>query len=110
MPKNGQLVVEKQHLRAITNKISWTTAFIVYMSVYLERCKGKAQDMRRYTHGIRLAASRVDHNYWSKYDEQYRFKKKRYPSSYWGGGPVDYKLCVKFVYTTTGLTKFPDSS
>ena len=54
--KNGQLVVARQHLRAITNIHTWTTAFIVYMSIYLEKFPGKAQEMLRYMHNVRLAA------------------------------------------------------
>ena len=78
--KNGQLVVARQHLRDITNIHTWTTAFIVYMSIYLEKFPGKAQEMLGYMHNVRLAASRVGYNGWSKYDEQYRPKKERNPS------------------------------
>ena len=53
---NGQLVVARQHLRAITNTQTWTTAFIVYMFIYLEKFPGKAQEMLRYMHNVRLAA------------------------------------------------------
>ena len=58
----------KTQLRAITNIYTWTTAFIVYMSIYLENFPGKAHEMLTYMHKIRLAASRVGRNGWSKYD------------------------------------------
>ena len=45
--KNGQPVVARQHVRAITNIHTWTTDFIVYMSIYLEKFPGKAQEMLR---------------------------------------------------------------
>ena len=51
-------------------------------------------------HNVRLAASRVGHNGWSKYDEQYRLKKERNPSVSWG--VVDYELWIMFVNTPSG--------
>uniref|UniRef100_A0A8W8L937 Tyr recombinase domain-containing protein n=1 Tax=Magallana gigas TaxID=29159 RepID=A0A8W8L937_MAGGI len=35
--KNGQLVIEKQHLKPINNINTWTTAFTIFMSIYLEK-------------------------------------------------------------------------
>ncbi len=69
--KNGQLVIEKQHLKPINNINTWTTAFTIFMSIYLEKLQGKVQDMLKYMHNIRLAASRQGHLGWSKYDEQF---------------------------------------
>ena len=66
--KHGKLVVARQQLNAITNIHTWTTAFIVYMSIYLEKFPGEAHEMLTYMHKIRLAASRVGQNGWSKYD------------------------------------------
>ena len=48
----------------------------------------------------------MGHNGWPKYDELYRFKKERCPSSFWG--TVDYELRVMFVNTPTGLANSPD--
>ena len=59
--KNGQLVIEKQHLKSINNINTWTTAFTIFMSIYLEKFPGKAQDMLKYMHNIRLAAGRQGH-------------------------------------------------
>ena len=70
------------------------------MSIYLEKFPGKAQEMLRYMHNVRLAANRVGHNGWSKYDQQYRLKKERNPSMSWG--VVDYELWIMFVNTPSG--------
>ena len=61
--------------------------------------------MLKYIHNIRLAASRVCHYDWSKYD-QYCHKKKRFPSSF--ENTVGYALWVMFVNTSTGLANSPD--
>lgn len=82
--KNGQLVIEKQHLKSINNINTWTTAFTIFMSIYLEKFPGKAQDMLQYMHNIRLAAGRQCHLGWAKYDEQFRLKMERHPTSSWG--------------------------
>ena len=82
--KNGQLVIEKRHLKSINNIHTWTTAFLIYMSIYLEKFPGKAQELIKYMHSIRLAAGRPGHLGWSKYDEQFRLKKERHPTSSWG--------------------------
>ena len=59
--KNGQLVIEKQHLKPLNNIQAWTIAFIIYMSIYLEKILSKVQELLRYMHNIRLAVSRVGH-------------------------------------------------
>ena len=46
-------------------------------------------------HDIRLAASRQGHTGWAKYDEQFRLKKERYPTSSWG--EVDFELWVMLI-------------
>ena len=70
--KNGQLVIEKQHLKPLNNIQAWTTAFIIYMSIYLEKIPSKAQELLRYMHNTRLAASRVGHSGWASYEEHFR--------------------------------------
>lgn len=93
--KNGQLVIEKQHLKSINNITTWTTAFTIFMSIYLEKFPGKAQDMLKYMHNIRLAAGRQGHLGWAKYDERFRLKMERHPTSSWG--VVDVELWVMFI-------------
>lgn len=93
--KSVQLVIEKQHLKLINNINTWTTAFTIFMAIYLEKFPGKAQDMLKYMHNIRLAAGRQGHLGWAKYDKQFRLKMERHPTSSWG--VVDVKLWVMFI-------------
>lgn len=93
--KGGKLVVQK-HLEAkpIYNIHVWTSAFMVYMSVVLEKHPAKAQELLKYMRDIRLAANRSGSS-WFKYDEQYRLKKVKYPTSSWG--LIDSELWLLYV-------------
>ena len=51
-------------------------------------------------HDIRLAASRQGHVGWAKYDEQFRLKKERYPTSSWGR--LIFELCVMLIAQDQG--------
>ena len=75
------------------------------MSIYLEKFPGKVQEILKYFHGIRLAASREGHAGWANYDEQFRLKKERHPSSSWG--VVDYELWVMYINVSPGQSSQP---
>jgi hypothetical protein len=68
--KGGQLTVLQQKHNQIKNIHTWTSAFINFMSIMLEKWPGKAQVYLKYMHVIRLAASRVSNLGWVSYDEQ----------------------------------------
>jgi hypothetical protein len=70
--KGGQLTVLQQKHNQIKNIHTWTSAFINFMSIMLEKWPGKAQVYLKYMHVIRLAASRVSNLGWVSYDEQFR--------------------------------------
>ncbi|XP_033762663.1 uncharacterized protein LOC117344125 [Pecten maximus] len=93
--KGGKLVVQK-HLesRPIYNINVWTSAFMVFTSILLEKQPGKAQELLKYMRDIRLAANRSGSS-WVRYDEQYRIKKVRYPGSSWG--VIDSELWLLYV-------------
>ena len=78
------------------------------MSIYLEKFPGKIQEILKYFHGIRLAASREGHAGWANYDEQFRLKKERHPSSSWG--VVDYELWVMYINASPGQPSQPFDS
>ena len=84
--KDGKLVIEKQvQGKPLYNIHSWTSAFLIYISVMIERHPGKAQELVKYLRDIRLLASRAPStSAWVKYDEQFRLKKVRNPASSWG--------------------------
>lgn len=104
--KGGTLTVINKKSDAIHNIHTWTTAFIIYMDILLERWPGKAREYLKYMHNIRLAATRNPQG-WVAYDEQFRLKKVRFPSSSWG--LIDQELWIVHVATHYSTT-FPPSS
>ena len=81
--KGGQLTVLQQKHNQIKNIHTWTSAFINFMSIMLEKWPDKAQVYLKYMHVVRLAASRVSNLGWVSYDEQFRLRKARVPQSSW---------------------------
>jgi hypothetical protein len=93
--KGGQLTVLQQKHNQIKNIHTWTSAFINFMSIMLEKWPGKAQVYLKYMHVIRLAASRVSNLGWVSYDEQFHLRKARVPQSSWAD--VDVELWLLYV-------------
>ena len=81
--QNGKLCIAqaKQEPQRISIE-QWTSAFLVYMSVVLEKSPARAQELIKYMRDIRLAASRSPG--WWKYDEQFRLQKANNPLASWG--------------------------
>lgn len=95
--KGGQLTVVQHKSKAITNIHIWTSAFMIYMSVLLEKWPQKGQELLKYMSMVRLAASRGSGLGWVSFDEQYRLRKARSPESSWA--IVDMELWVIYVST-----------
>ena len=93
--KGGQLTVVKQKHNSITNIHVWTSAFMVFMGVMLEKWPNKGQELLKYMHTIRFAASRGSNTGWVGYDEQYRLRKARFPYTSWGD--IDVELWLLYV-------------
>ena len=70
---------------------------MVCMGVMLEKWPGKRQELLKYMHNVRLAASRVSVIGWSVYDEQYSLRMARFPHSFWRD--VDMELWLLYVST-----------
>ena len=100
--KGGQLTVLQQKHNQIKNIHTWTSAFINFMSIMLEKWPGKAQVYLKYMHVIRLAASRVSNLGWVSYDEQFRLRKARAPQS--SSADVDVELWLLYVSTPEKTT------
>lgn len=81
----GQLIMmnEAKSQNKITSIHSWTSAFLVYTAVYLSAHPHRTQELLKYGHVIRLAASRCGAFGWRSYDEQFRYKMQRYPQNSW---------------------------
>lgn len=93
--KGGQLTVVKQKQNAITNIHVWTSAYMVFMDVMLEKWPNKGQELLKYMHTVRFAASRGSNTGWVGYDEQYRLRKARFPYTSWRD--IDMELWLLYV-------------
>ena len=96
--KNERMVIETTKPRNFIDIEDWTSAFITFMSVMLEKHPSKAQELLKYMTDIRLAAKRTDKLGWGSYDEQYRLRKQRDPHSSWAIISHEYWL----LYVTNG--------
>lgn len=97
--QNGQLVMKtKQHTQKIYTIETWTNAFIVYISIYIEVHPGQIQHLLKYMSMIRLGASRTTGIGWKVYDEQFRLRKSVNPNISWSS--VDQELWLIYLHNT----------
>ncbi|CAG2191357.1 unnamed protein product [Mytilus edulis] len=95
--KGGLLTITPQRQSTITNLHVWTSAFIIFMDIVLEKWPNKGQEFLKYMFNVRLASSRGYGSGWAIYDEQYRLRKARCPQSSWA--ELDMELWVMYVST-----------
>lgn len=90
---NGELVIKpKEPSLKIDTIETWTDAFFIFMNIFLCKHPEAAQDMLHYMNSVRQGARRtLDYK---KYDEQYRLRKMRNPSSSWAS--VDGELWLLY--------------
>lgn len=98
--RNGRLCIEKRSSPTHLTINEWTSAFLIYMSVYLEKHIHKAQELLKYVRDVRMAASRSSN--WYKYDEQFRARIEKNPTLSWGNIHGEYWL----LYITSPVTRF----
>jgi hypothetical protein len=79
--KGGQVTVVQQKQSPINNIHVWTSAFIIYMGVMLEKWPNKGHEYLKYMYNVRLAAERGFGTGWVTYDEQFRLRKSPSPTS-----------------------------
>jgi hypothetical protein len=82
--KGGSLAIVNKTSNPIRNIHVWSSAFVVYASVMLEKWPSKGIDFFKYMHTVRMAVSRGYPQGWVKYDEQYRLRKALSPFSFMG--------------------------
>ena len=93
--RGGTLSVVKKTTTPIKNIHVWSSAFLVYASILLEKWPNKGLELFKYLHSVRLAASRGYPGGWVQYDEQYRLRKAQSPTSSWGIVDMEiWMLCV----------------
>lgn len=95
--KGGQLTVVQQKPFSIKNIHAWTSAFMIYMGIMLEKWPNKGQEYLKYMCNVRLAADRGSGTGWVLCDEQYRLRKVRYSFSSWG----ELDMVLWFLYVAT---------
>ena len=83
--KKGRLVSKDERQSQPVLSISqWTSAFHVYMSVYLEGHPEALQGMLAYAELIRGAARDHEGRGWAKYDQRFRSHREADPTRPWG--------------------------
>lgn len=90
----GELVLQPQNQKKVSSIEQWTSAFIVYCSIYVTVHPNRIQELLKYMHVIRLAAERSTMG-WRLYDEQFRLRKANDPSSSWS--VIDTELWLFYI-------------
>lgn len=92
----GQIVVNQsrpQH--RITTIHAWTNAFFVFTAIYLRSHPQRAQELLKYGHLLRTAASRFGGWGWRDYDIQFRMRQQSHPQNSWS--VIDGELWTLYV-------------
>ncbi|CAG2231803.1 unnamed protein product [Mytilus edulis] len=93
--KGGVLSLVNQKKSPIKSIYVWTSAFMIYGSVMLEKWPNKGLEFFKYMQTVRMAASRGYSGGWVHYDEQFRLRKVFSPFSSWGVVDMElWLLCV----------------
>ena len=74
----------------ITSIEQWTSAFLVFSSIYLMRHADRARQLLKYADTIRSAAFRRVGFGWRDYDVQFRLRQARMPARSWAS--IDAEL------------------
>ena len=88
--QDGKIIISKNERSSYLTIERWTSAFLIYMSIYLEKYRTRAQELLKYMRDIRLAASRS--NGWFKYDEQFRLRMSADIHSSWASINTEFWL------------------
>lgn len=91
--RDGKMCLVKQKTSSFLSIEKWTTAFIIFSSIMLEKYRTRAQELLKYMRDIRIAASKSSG--WFKYDEQFRLRKASDPHTSWG--QINTELWLLFV-------------
>jgi hypothetical protein len=87
----GKFCVYQQKTPTFLTIDKWITAFVIYISVMLEKYRTHSQELLKYLKDIRLAAARSP-TCWYRYDEQFRLRMADDPHACWGQINQEYWL------------------
>ncbi|KAL8619099.1 hypothetical protein ACOMHN_019371 [Nucella lapillus] len=82
--EQGRFIPKEKKPKVQLSIEQWTTAFHVYMSVYLSHHDTELQQLLAYSALIRRAAKDNPGNAWAQYDLEFRSSKGADPSRSWG--------------------------
>ena len=95
-PLDGEIKIkQKQKERKITNISEWTDAFLIYMAIYIKRYPDHTQGLLKYFSTIRTGAARTAALGWRDYDIQFRLRRAKNSSLWWGS--VDAELWLLYM-------------
>ena len=105
----GALTVQAGNNKVkITNIEQWTSAFIIFTSIYCLAHPNRFQELLKYLSDVRLGAKRNASLGWKLYDEQYRLRKARNPGSSWS--VVDVELWLMYMASNSSPNNFVNSN
>jgi hypothetical protein len=105
---NGELSMQSGNLRTKINNIEqWTSAFIIFISIYFSAHENRVQELLKYMSDFRLGSQQSSSLGWKPYDEQYRLRKACNPMSSWG--IVDVELWLLYISSSTTPLSFGNS-
>lgn len=115
LSNKGEIVVQSnQNSQKLLSIDQWTTAFIIFTSIFCSVHSHRFQELLKYMYVVRQGASRSTLG-WITYDEQYRLRKSINPSSSWAD--VDMELWLLYMngnsstyfFNSQHATKFQNS-
>ncbi|VDH91302.1 Hypothetical predicted protein [Mytilus galloprovincialis] len=100
--RGGEFIVQTENLQNKIGSIDqWTSAFIIFVSVYCTVHSGRLQELLKYMSVVRLGAKKNPNNLgWKLYDEQFRLRKALDPASSWA--IVDSELWLLYMADSSG--------
>ena len=84
-----------QPKREIKGIFQWTNAFLIYMSIFLERHPARANELLKYVATIREFSQTMGNTAWLMYDLEFRKKQARRPTNPWSS--IDMELYAKML-------------
>ena len=82
--QGGQIVWKRNKPKQVITSIhSWTTAFLIFSSIFVEAHPTRAQELLRYAHLIRTIHARFGGWGWRSYDQQFRMRQESHPQNSW---------------------------
>ena len=81
--ERGEIEVKKRPSKAIDNIHDWTDAFLIFISIMIQKFPEMSADLLQYLSLIREAESRSHGSKaWLTYDERFRMRQALYPQSW----------------------------